>query len=216
MRLASLTKEQLDPEQLDLYQQIVGGPRASGPQHFALTDRAGALVGPFGIMLLAPALGRGLQDLGAAIRYRTGLSARLQEIAILSVATAAESAFERYARERVGRAAGFTEAELVELTHGRFASDDLVEAASYALCSWLNQNRLPLSDEDFASFRGELGEVAIIEVVVLIGYYRTLSQLLYVFDVGLPAEKVGCPQRWRRGARRRPTVASSRHGRDLH
>ena len=25
MRLASLTKEQLDPEQLDLYQRIVGG-----------------------------------------------------------------------------------------------------------------------------------------------------------------------------------------------
>ena len=86
MRLASLTKDQLDPEQLELYQRILGGPRASGPQHFALTDESGALVGPFGIMLHAPALGRPLQDLGAAIRYQTGLSARVREIAILSVA----------------------------------------------------------------------------------------------------------------------------------
>ena len=110
------------------------------------------------------------------------------------MATATDSAFERYAHERVGRAAGLTEAELAELANGRFASDDPVEAASYALCSRLNQDRLPLSDEDFASLRGALGEAAIIELVVLVGYYRTLSQLLYVFDVGAPAEEVAAPK----------------------
>src|SRR3954447_23070167 len=101
MRLASLTKEQLDPEQLDLYQRIVGGPRASGPKDFALTDGARVVVGPLGVMVPAPALGHPLQDLGAPIRYRTGLSARVREIAILSVAAATDSAFERYAHQRV-------------------------------------------------------------------------------------------------------------------
>jgi 4-carboxymuconolactone decarboxylase len=194
MRLASLTKEQLDPEQLDLYQRIVGGPRASGPQHFALTDGAGALAGPFGIMLHAPALGHPLQDLGAAIRYRTGLSARVREIAILSVAAATDSAFERYAHQRVDRAAGLTDAELAELAHGRFASDDPVEAAAYALCDRLNRGRLPLSDEDFAALRAALGEAALVELVVLVGYYRTLSQLLHVFDVGAPPEDGAAPE----------------------
>ena len=79
--------------------------RTAGPQHFALADQDGALVGPFGIMLHAPALGGPLQDLGAAIRYRTSLSAQVREIAILSIAAATDSAFERYAHERVGRAA---------------------------------------------------------------------------------------------------------------
>ena len=188
MRLASLTKAQLDPEQLDLYQRILGGPRASGPQHFALTDRSGALVGPFGIMLHAPALGRPLQDLGAAIRYRTGLSARVREIAILSVAVATGSAFERYAHKRVGRAVGLTDEELADLDQGRFASDDQAEATAYALCDRLNHGPVPLTDEEFADMRTRLGDAAILELVVLVGYYRTLSQLLHVFDVGAPPE----------------------------
>jgi 4-carboxymuconolactone decarboxylase len=194
MRLANLTKEQLDQKQLDLYQRIVGGPRASGPQHFALTDGAGALAGPFGIMLHAPALGHPLQDLGAAIRYRTGVSARVREISILSVAAATDSAFERYAHERVGRAAGLTDAELVELAHGRFASDDPVEAAAYAFCDRLNRGQLPLLDEDFAALRAALGEATLIELVVLVGYYRTLSQLLHVFNVGAPPEDEAAPE----------------------
>ena len=194
MRLASLTKEQLDPEQLELYQRILGGPRASGPQHFALTDGSGALVGPFGIMLHAPALGRPLQDLGAAIRYQTGLSARVREIAILCVAAATGSAFERYAHERVGRAVGLTDKELADLAHGRFASDDPVEAAAYALCDRLNYGRLPITDEDFADLRTRLGDAALLELVVLVGYYRTLSQLLHVFDVGAPPEDRADPE----------------------
>jgi 4-carboxymuconolactone decarboxylase len=145
-------------------------------------------------MLHAPALGHPLQDLGAAIRYRTGLSARVREIAILSVAAATDSAFERYAHQRVGRAAGLTDAELAELAHGRFASDDPVEAAAYALCDRLNRGRLPLSDEDFAALRAALGEAALVELVVLVGYYRTLSQLLHVFDVGAPPEDGAAPE----------------------
>ena len=50
MRLAGLTKDQLDADQLELYQEIVSGPRSSGLQHFPLVDPKGALTGPFGIM----------------------------------------------------------------------------------------------------------------------------------------------------------------------
>ena len=53
-RLASLSKDQLDAKQLELYELIAGGPRAAGPQHFELKDSRGALNGPFGIMLHAP------------------------------------------------------------------------------------------------------------------------------------------------------------------
>ena len=188
MRLVGLTKDQLDADQLDLYQQIVSGPRSSGPQHFPLCDAKGALNGPFGIMLHAPPLGRPLQELGAAIRYQTGLNARLREIAILSVAAATGSAFERYAHERVGRAIGLTDTELSALADGSFTSDDPVEMAAYRLCELLNNGELPLTDERFADLRAALGHTALIELIVLAGYYRTLSQLLHVFDVGVPLQ----------------------------
>src|SRR6476620_489362 len=100
MRLRSLTKEELNDGQLALYNSIVSGPRSTGPQHFHLMDHAGALTGPFGIILHSPVLGRPLQELGAAIRYQTSRSDRIRELAILSVAADTDSSFERYAHER--------------------------------------------------------------------------------------------------------------------
>jgi 4-carboxymuconolactone decarboxylase len=188
VRLTGLTPDELDSSQLALYEEIASGPRAAGPQHFPLVDRDGALTGPFGIMLHEPALGRPLQELGAAIRYGTNLTGRVREIAILSVAAATGSDFERYAHERVGRSVGLTGEELAALAEGRFATDDPAEAASYRLCNRLNRNELPLSDAEFADFRKTLGDKTVIALVVLVGYYRTLAQLLHVFEIGIPAE----------------------------
>jgi 4-carboxymuconolactone decarboxylase len=105
MRPADLT-----PAQLELYRAITAGPRRN--RAFALTDGDGVLQGPFGGFLLAPAIGDALQRLGAAIRYGTRMTARVRELAILAVAEHHDSAFERYAHEAVGRAAGLSEAEL--------------------------------------------------------------------------------------------------------
>ncbi|NKJ94744.1 carboxymuconolactone decarboxylase family protein [Rhizobium leguminosarum bv. viciae] len=187
MRLERLTPDRLTDEQLSLYDTIAGGPRAQG-KHFPLVDAAGGLTGPFGIMLHVPALGLPLQELGAAIRYRTGLSDRIREIAILCVAAGTDSAFERYAHERVGRAAGLRDAELRDLVAKRFVSADPVESAAYVLCQRLLASQLPMSEEDYGALRGILGEAAIFELVTLVGYYRTLAQLLHVFDVGVPED----------------------------
>ncbi len=188
MRLKNLPKAQLDPEQLALYEAIAGGPRGKGKQLFPLVDAEGALTGPFGIMVHHPRLGMPLQILGSAIRYRTGLSDRVREIAILCVAQVTDSAFERYAHERVGRAAGLTEIELSDLALGRFASANPVEAIAYTFCHRLMAGDLPISDPIYADLRHTIGEATIFELVALVGYYRTLAQLLHVFDVGLPAE----------------------------
>ncbi|WP_238165479.1 carboxymuconolactone decarboxylase family protein [Kribbella caucasensis] len=140
-------------------------------------------------MLHVPDIGRPLQEVGAAIRYRTSLSARVREIAILSVAATTSCAFESYAHERVGRAVGLTQFELESLAGGRFEAADPVEAAAYRLCELLNQDRFPVEDAEFQSLRSRLGETALIELVVLVGYYRTLAQLLNLFEVGVPAEE---------------------------
>lgn len=184
-RLAPLTPEDLGPDQREVYDAIASGPRASGQQLFELKSADGSLNGPFGIMVLAPAVGMQLQELGAAIRYRTSMTDRGREIAILIVAVATASEFEWYAHERVGRAAGLSTAELDALREGRFVSDDPHEDAVARLCSALVRDER-IDDEEFAQVVGVLGQAQVAEVTTLVGYYRTLAQLMDVFAVRAP------------------------------
>ena len=192
MRLPDLTPAELSDAQRALREQILGGPRGSGSQHFPLVQEDGSLTGPFGIMLHEPALGAPLQELGSAIRYATGLSPRTREIAILAVASATGSSFEAYAHERVGRAVGVSEAELAAIADGSFTATDPREHAAHALCRRLMDDAgkgSHLDDETFATYADVLGTTTITELVVLVGYYRTVAQLLDVFDVGVPEEE---------------------------
>ncbi len=102
-----------------MYDAITGGPRTAGPTLFELTDEAGALNGPFNAMLVSPQVGNALQQLGAAIRYQSGLSGRIRELAILMVASHWGSEFERYAHEPVARSVGVRESEIEDLRDGR-------------------------------------------------------------------------------------------------
>ncbi len=187
-RLPRLTPADLTAEQAEVYRSITQGPRAQGKQLFPLTDADGALTGPFGVMLHAPALGVALQEVGAAIRYRTDLSDRAREIAILVVAVAMGSEFEWFAHSRVGAAVGLTPDELAALQKSRFRSDDPVEEAVAALSAALLDGRA-VGDEEYARYDAVLGARAIVEVVVLVGYYRLLAQSMQVFEIGVPEEQ---------------------------
>lgn len=194
-RLAALVPDDLDSPQREVYAAITGGPRAAGRQLFALTDEAGALNGPFGVMLHAPGVGLALQELGAAIRYRTDLTDRSREIAILTIAVACESEFEWYAHERVGRAAGLEEAELGALAAGTFATSDAEEAAVVRLTGLLLESPSGgLDSEEHAELVSVLGDKKIIELTTLVGYYRTLAQLMGVFAIGAPREAGPLPE----------------------
>lgn len=184
-RISALLPSELDVEQKALYDSIVTGPRSAGPQLFALQDDLGRLNGPFGLMLHIPGIGSALQELGSAVRYRTALTDRVREIAILSVAAATDSEFERYAHERVGLAAGLSEADIEALRTSSFTSEDAAEQIVFDLCCQLLSDEI-LSDEEFLRYAAQLDARTILEIVVLVGYYRTLAQMMHVFDVRAP------------------------------
>jgi 4-carboxymuconolactone decarboxylase len=188
-RLSSLTPEVLRSDQREVYDSIAGGPRASGRQLFELAAPDGSLNGPFGVMVQAPSVGLQLQELGSAIRYRTSMTDRGREIAILLVAVATASDFEWYAHERVGRAVGITDDELEALRAGTFTSDDPAEAAIARLSSALLADER-IDDRTYSALVGVLGETQVVEVTTLIGYYRTLAQLMDVFAITAPAVAV--------------------------
>jgi alkylhydroperoxidase family enzyme len=184
-RLPALHPNDLDHEQRDVYEAIVGG-RAVATSTFSLADDEGRLLGPFNAMLYSPVVGGPLQDLGHALRFRTSFTTREREIATLVVAARQRSDFEWYAHERIGREAGLSEAELTALRTGADpvladARERIVHEASRALAADGD-----LSAPVFAEAAASLGRAAVVELVTLIGYYAALALQLRVFRVGLP------------------------------
>ena len=179
-RLPRLHPPFADPRRQALHAALVGGRRGKGPQAVELTAPDGSMAGPFGLMLHAPHLGGPLQELGAAVRFETSLSDRAREVAILTVAAVTGSEYEQYAHERVGRMAGLSEAELDGIRLGGFAHGagvDPSEAMASVVARRLAERR-SIGDDDYAAAVGVLGEQQLLELVVLVGYYSMLAQMM--------------------------------------
>jgi len=185
-RLPWFAPADLDADQRALYDRIAGGPRAAGPQAFPLTDAAGRLHGPFNAMLVSPDIGATIQEVGAAIRYRSALSSREREIAILEVSVLRRSEFEWYAHERVGRASGLTDDELQALLRGEpAASFDSRERMVRRVAHDCVVDRT-LADELLSEAEVMLGTRTVMDVVTLVGYYDLLALKMAVWQTPLP------------------------------
>jgi 4-carboxymuconolactone decarboxylase len=187
MRLEVLSSEEMTPDQVDLYRQILSGPRGQGPRAVLLATGAGGLAGPFNAMLYAPEVGHALQELGAAIRFRTSLSPRIRETAILVVAHAWDSAYEQTSHELIGHDAGLTDQEIAALRSGAdpgFTDDH--EHVAYHVARALAGPTADLTDDHYAEAVATLGERALVELSALVGYYATLALQLRIFRVTPP------------------------------
>jgi alkylhydroperoxidase family enzyme len=190
-RMPLLDVGALTDEQRAVYDAIVDsrGGRSSGPdgrRTFRFTDREERLLGPFNAMLYSPRVGLPLQELGAAIRFRTGFTARERELATLVVAARAQSAYEWYSHERIGRRAGLTPDELAAVRTGRRPPlADVRERVVYEVTRALTAEG-DLDDALYAEATATLGRPAMVELVTLVGYYTALALHLRVFRVGLP------------------------------
>jgi len=186
MRLAVLSSDEMTPEQVGLYREILGGPRGQGPRAVLLATGAGGLAGPFNAMLYAPDVGHALQELGAAIRFRTQLAPRIRELAILVVAQHWDSGYVRSSHEAIGREAGLTEPEIEALRSGADPGfTDEQELPAYATVRAL-VSRSDLDDLEYAAAAAGLGEQALVELSALVGYYATLALQLRIFRVPAP------------------------------
>ncbi|MEU4571610.1 carboxymuconolactone decarboxylase family protein [Nonomuraea sp. NPDC023979] len=171
-RLRPMPPAGLDPDARTLYDRIVAGPRG-----LSMVGDGGALAGPFNAMLLSPALGDPLQELGAAVRYRSALPGRCRELAILVVAAHWDSAFERRVHEGLAAGLGFTAAELAAIRVGEpLDLADPQEAAVLRVTRALVA-RGDVDDDEYAL----LPEPMLFELTTLTGYYATLALQLRVF-----------------------------------
>lgn len=183
-RLPHPARDDLAGEARDVYDLIVDGPRASGP--FALTDDHGRLHGPFNAMLVNPALGSAVQQLGARIRYGSSLADREREIAILALAVERDSDFEWYAHERVGLRVGLEPAELDELDAQGVPSTFTERERTVLMATRALVVGRDLDDLLFDQAREQLGLATLADLVVLVGYYDLLALSLRVWRTPLP------------------------------
>lgn len=185
-RLHWFEPSELDDEQKQLYDAIVGGPRSTTVRAAAMTDPEGRLYGPFNALLVAPELGDAVQTLGARVRFTAPLSARGREIATLEVARRHESGYEWFAHVQLGRAAGLSEEEIEALQRGADAGSFSDEERLIRRTVRHLVDDGDLTDETFRNATEALGEKTLLSLVVLVGHYELISRLLAVYRVPLP------------------------------
>ncbi|MCG8927602.1 carboxymuconolactone decarboxylase family protein [Lentzea sp. CC55] len=177
-RVPRLLPADLTSAQRELFERITTGPRAGA---VALTDVDGALVGPFGLMLLAPHAGGALEGVGAALRTDTELTPRMRELAILTTAAHRRCAFEWTSHTAPALAAGLTREQLDELITGQVPHDldDAERCAVLTTRSLLTDGSL--DDNAYEHAAHVLGVTALAVLVWLVGYYAALATALAVF-----------------------------------
>jgi 4-carboxymuconolactone decarboxylase len=186
-RLAWLAPDELDEARRRVYDAIVGGPRAADADASPIVSADGRLEGPFNSMLVSPAVGKALQSLGSAIRYETELTDRARELAILAVAAHHRSNFEWSAHERLARATGLDDETLRAVRQGERppglleAEDSIWRATRSMLVSG------DLDDEEYGRMEASFGQAAVVELIVLVGYYQSLALILRTLRVPVPS-----------------------------
>jgi 4-carboxymuconolactone decarboxylase len=182
-RLSRLTHDELSEEQRTVWDGITESRAAGG--HALFED--GSLIGPFNAFVHVPEIGRRLSSLGALLRFRTSIERRLSEVAICTVGAHWRSEFEFWAHAPMAIEHGVDPAVLDALRDGsapQFALDDerIVHAVTHQL---LVDRRV--DDATYATAVGRFGEAGMVELAALVGYYCTISMILNLFEVPLPA-----------------------------
>ncbi len=164
----------LTPEQQDAVDQIAAGPR-------------GALLGPFVPLLRAPELMTRIQLVGEYLRYRSVTPPALRELVILLVARDWDQDYEWGHHVGIARDCGLHDDVIDAIARRSDPSGSAAQVAVWRLVDELLR-RHEVDDATYQSALTVLGEEALVEVVVTVGYYTTLAMTMNTARTSVPAE----------------------------
>jgi 4-carboxymuconolactone decarboxylase len=147
----------------------------------------GTLGGPFNAMLLSPAVGEAMQNLGSVIQAATTLSVQERELAVLALAYELDSEFISAAHTAIGAGLGLDVADMAWAAGG--LTERTTEPAVVAVVAVTRAliRDGDLDDEKFFDARAVLGECKLFELSSLVGYYSMLALQLRLFRVSIPS-----------------------------
>jgi 4-carboxymuconolactone decarboxylase len=176
------------PEQRELYDSIVSGPRAG--KRGSLVDAEGHLTGPFNGFLRLPALGKHWSAIGETLRFRTRLERKLFELAVLVVAAEWRCGHEWAAHSGLARDAGLNETVIAALQAGATPEfGDSRERVVFEFVRELSAQRR-VADRTYAVALDALGAEQLTELVHTVAYYTALAAMLNAFAVKPPVSFV--------------------------
>jgi 4-carboxymuconolactone decarboxylase len=174
-RLAKLDENNLTADQRALADSIKSGPRGQ----FKMS-------GPFAIYLHAPTFGELAQKLGGHLRFKTGVSPRLSEFAIMCTAQHWKAQYEWAMHEPMAEKAGVKPQTIRDIQSGRAPkSAPRDEMAIYAFIKELYAKKR-VSTGVYNRVKKLLGDAGVVELVGILGYYAMVSMTLNTFKAPLP------------------------------
>lgn len=165
--------ETMTPAQRKVYDEVVRGPR-------------GLMVGPLRAALHNPELADRWQKFGELLRYRTSLSPRHSELAILVTARAWTCAFEWVQHEPAALAAGLGREIIDAIRRDRCPDfEHRADAVVHAFARELHANHA-VGDSTYADALELLGVAGVVELTALVGYYALVAMTLNAHAFDLP------------------------------
>jgi len=151
-----------------------------------LAAQRGSIDGMYLTLLNHPELTRHVSDLGTYLRFGATLPGDVRELVILWVATQLRAGYEWVKHVPVAKEAGLSEDTIEDLLAGRTPdglSSAQLEALHVAGFVFAGHS-IPDSIQD-ATIE-HLGVDGILELVILVGFYRMIAGVLSSFDVVMP------------------------------
>ncbi len=171
-RLPVLNRDDLSAEDQGVWDRVAGS--------------RGSVRGPFALLIHNPPIADRVAELGAQLRFRSVLSGAERELAILAAGREVEAGYEWLAHEPLGLQEG-TRPEAIEVLRHHQPTDGLEprEALIIEVVRTLYREHR-LSDDLYARAEAEFGRPALVEMVVIAGYYGLIGYVLNAFEVDMP------------------------------
>jgi len=172
-RFKPLSPETMTPEQKEVADRIMAGPRKG-------------MRGPFSALLRSPELADAAQKLGEYVRFKTSIPPRLNELAILLTARHWTAQYEWYAHHRLAMQAGLAPDIAAAIAEGkRPASMGPEETIVYNFGHELIETG-QVSDANYKAVVDKFGERGAIDLIGVMSYYSLVSMVLNVDRVPIP------------------------------
>lgn len=145
--------------------------------------KRGRLPGPFRIWLENPEFSEIAEEFGRRVRFGSGLSRRVVELATIIACRNARAQYAWHSHRNAAREAGIPEDVIVAIRDGKTPQiEDETEAAVYAFCHEVLENK-SVSDATFHRIDSRIGRPALIDLMGLIGFYGVVAITLNAFNI---------------------------------
>jgi 4-carboxymuconolactone decarboxylase len=172
-RLPDLERDDLNPEQLAVYDSIAGGAR-------------GRVSGPFKILLHSPGLASRMEQMGVYIRYNSTVPQRYRELAICIVSHHWKAAYEWHVHSTIAMQHGVSEAVLEAVGTGR--KPICADEGDALICDYVPELLATgrVSDALYERAAALFKPQGVLDLTGLVGYYTQMALAINVFGVGIP------------------------------